>query len=158
MSNVRPDPRYALGLYVWGINAGGSATFLGMKFSLSTALLLDSNGTFSIVTSQEAGAGKGKSAGLFFNGVWGGKETHTCDYAGTGTSVSGSRGRWGVAVSLPDYGNGGSPKPFYEFGFSKSIGTSEAGVTRTFGQVGFTSNIFGNSGRWWGSHIYKWAH
>jgi hypothetical protein len=152
---VSVDPS---GFAVWGINAGGGFTFRGMKYSFSTAILLDSNGAFSVITSQEAGAGKGNAAGLFFNGVWGGENTYNCHYSGTGTSLSGTSGFFSTSVSLPDYGDAGEPHPFYELGFGQGVGTREGGATRTFGEDVYSSDILGRTGRWWGRHIYEWTH
>lgn len=50
---------------VWGYNSGISTTFKEMKFSLAVAFFLDSEGNFSIDTSEEAGAGIGRSTGAF---------------------------------------------------------------------------------------------
>ncbi len=136
-----------LGLWVIGGNFGGSITFRGMKFSLSTAILFDNQGNIGIVTQQEAGAGVGKSAGLFNNLVIGwdtdsGGEATISDYAGTGTALSGSYGPATASVAIPD---SNSSVRFVEVGYQPlTRGTAEVGVTRTFGQE-YSFNIFGTS-------------
>jgi len=151
---VDPDGRW-----VWGINVGGSFTARGMKGGGSTAFLLDSKGNFSVVTTQEAGAGAGKSGGLFNNLVLGGKETTVHDYAGTSVSLSGSAKSITGAITMPVYGDGERPKFFYEVGISPwSIGEKEAGVTLTFGQEVYTSDLLGRLGKSAGEKIYDFVH
>lgn len=113
-----------------------------------------------MITTQEAGAGAGKSGGLFNNFVWGGKGTTVFDYAGEGISVSGSYNRITGAVTVPFYGDVCEAKFFYEVGFSPASvgGRKEAGITITFGQVVYHTDIFGETGRWWGNFLYDLLH
>ncbi|MCG7537559.1 RHS repeat-associated core domain-containing protein [Pseudoalteromonas sp. OOF1S-7] len=137
-----------------GINTGGSATFLG-KGSLSSMVLFDPDTLeLAFVTNQEIGAGGGKGAGLFFNAVWTTDDITIDDFAGTGTSVSGSASVVNGSVSLPDSHHGvevsknvalnGAESPGHgaimEAGVAIGVG-AEGGVTRTNSQVYKTTII-----------------
>ena len=117
------------------------------------------------MTTQEAGAGKGKTGGLFNNFVFGDKNTIVSDYAGTSTSFSGSHGfRKGpgitTALSMPTYGDDGEAKFFYELGISpwSTGGKTEAGATLSFGQIAYQSEILGDAGRWWADFYWNLFH
>ncbi|MCP3872888.1 MAG: RHS repeat-associated core domain-containing protein [Desulfobacteraceae bacterium] len=154
-----------LGLYVWGINTGGSFTTSGTKGGSSTAILFDHTGSFAVVRTHEAGAGIGKTIGLFNNFVFGDKNTTVSDYAGKSVSFSGShKFKKGpgitTALSMPMYGDDGEAKFFYELGISpwSAGGNTEAGAMLSFGQVIYQSEIFGDTGRWWTDFLWDLFH
>lgn len=158
---MKVDPS---GRSVWGFDLGVSGFLRRNVGALSVQLVFDSNGTFAVQLTEEAGPGVGKGFGAFTNLEFGSVPTVE-DLEGYGVSASASAGPVGVALDLP-FSFGNPCKDVYTAGTNgwvaeagRSFGAAQgAGVALSHTSTLWSTTIFGDIGRWWGNHIYDWTH
>ncbi|MEH0018422.1 MAG: RHS repeat-associated core domain-containing protein [Desulfobacter sp.] len=140
------------GLFVLGINTGGSGFYWG-GVGKSSALLFESDGKtnkFGLVTTSDKGIGKGY--GLFNHIVYSDQGTIK-GYANTSFSNSGSYGYGSYSWSF-----GQDDAIYYEGGISPIPGAS-GNLTSTQGKVIFSFEYsFGAADHFWGDLLYDLLH
>src|SRR5699024_8914807 len=127
-------------------------------------LVADSEGNLAIQFTHEVGSGVGNARGVYVNGMYGTVST-VYDLQGPGASLSGTAARLSAAInvpytvkSCPSYASIHPTGIVYEIGTALGRPSYEAGITHTRTITLTSSSILGDTGRWWGRHLYEWLH